>query len=311
MDGMNAIFFILVLIFFGTILYLQMNLFKRRTEGFDTSPAASVSSSPEPAGPAASEVERKIRAELDIYLNSELCDVYATIRNYLGQYIQQDTNPLTEETRAEVEEYLTREITLAPLPCPSFRYPTAKAELEWLVFLNELPTDIGARFVLMALYAQRVSRFYITNIKSVMDGKAPQSESEIGAAENARLSNKIILSGLPAEGFASIIGICPVSVQDTRRAEVKSTGCTMPEDLTPEEIVTSVNNILEEMSKKKTQILTEKYIDPKIDVLPFIKDAKENASYLNTMKEKVTDGTLIQYLMNSSPSSSPTSSPSS
>jgi transcriptional regulator with XRE-family HTH domain len=295
MDGMNAIFFMLVLIFIGTITYLQVKLFKGRTEGF----IGSTSSSPGP-----STVEVTIRAALDQYLNSELCDVYVIIRNYLGQYLQGDTNPPTKETLVQVEEYLTREITLAPLPCPAFKYPKAKAELEWLVFLNELPTDIGARFVLMAVYAQRVARFYVKNIQTVIDGNAPLPESQISADEHARITNKILLSALPAEGFASIIGICPVSVQDTRRAEAASKRCTMPEDLTHDEIVQSVKNILEEMKKKKINILTEKFIDPNIDVIPFIKDAKDNSNYLNALKTKATDGTLVQYLMESSPMSS-------
>ena len=67
----------------------------------------------------------------------------------------------------------------------------------------------------------------------------------------------------------------------------------MPEDLTHDEIVESVSNILKKMSHDKKKILGEKYISPTLDVAPFIADAKVNSDYIKKMADKALDGSLI------------------
>jgi hypothetical protein len=294
MDGLDALFYILVLLFILTVGYLHVKTLLQKKEGFDVPAKSSQSTSPTP-----SDVEKKIRAALDPYLDPDFCDVYTQLRAVVAQNIQGNTLKPTEETLQKVATYLAREITLTPLPCPVFTYPTG-TELEWLVFLNGLPTDIGAKYVLMCVYAQREMKFRADNLKIALDRGTPVPDEEKDAAETKRIADKIILSALPTEGFTSIIGICPATVQDTRRMERKHAGCLMPDDMTHEEIVQSVNNILQKMSDDKKSILREKYISPDLDVKPFLQDAKVNSDYLKKMSAKALDGSLIYEM--SSPS---------
>ena len=284
MDGLDAVFYILVLIFVFTVGYLHVKALTTK-EGFTASASESTDQ-------ATSSVESQIRAELDQYLNPELCDVYVQLRSVIAQSIQGNTLAPTADTLAKVESYLATELTVPPLPCPSFTYPTG-SDLEWLVFLNGLPTDIGARFVLMAVYAQREMKFRADNVKTALARGIPIPEEKKDEAEKLRIAKKVLLSALPTEGFKNIIGICPVSVQDTRRMEKANAGCQMPEDLTHDEIVESVANILKKMSEDKERILGEKYISPTLDVGPFIADAKVNSDYVKKMADKALDGSLI------------------
>jgi len=281
MDGLDAVFYILVAVFLFTLGYLHIKAFTT-TEGFET-----VSSKP-----PTSRVEQQIRAALDPYLNPDLCDVYSQLRSVIAQSIQGNNLTPTADTLTKVEAYLATEITLPPLPCPAFTYPTG-TDLEWLIFLNGLPTDIGARFVLMAVYAQRELKFRANNVKAALARGTPVPEEKKDDAEKLRILNKVLLSALPTEGFTNIIGICPVSVQDTRRMEKANAGCIMPDDLTHEEIVQSVSNILNKMSADKVAILGEKYISPNLDVRSFIADAKVNSDYLKKMAAKALDGSLV------------------
>lgn len=294
MDGLDALFCCLILVFLGTIVYLQMKMqMSKENEGFVSgSPSASAAAGAG-AGAKPSSIEQKIRKALDPYLNADLCEVYSELRKVLAQGIQGNELTPTADTLQKVNAHLTKELTTAPLPCPSFTYPTGKAELEWVNFLNELPTDIGAKFVLMSLYAQRELAFRAKNVKLALNRSVPIPDSEKDAAEKVRISKKLLLSAFPTEGFETIIGICPVSVQDTRRMEAKNAGCRMPDDMTHEEIVQSVDNILQKMSADKITILGQKFISPDIDVKPFIVDAKKSSDYLKTMKAKALDGSLV------------------
>lgn len=284
MDSLDAVFYTLVLLFILTVGYLHVKTLVR--EGFEGSTSGSGS-------PGPSAVEETIRAALDVYTDPAICEVYTQLRAVVAQNIQGNMLTPTADTLAKVDAYLAKEITLPPLPCPVFTYPTAKSELEWLVFLNELPTDIGARHVLMAVYAQREMKFRANNVKIALDRGTPVPDAKKDEAEMKRIAAKVLLSALPTEGFTSIIGICPVSVQDTRRMEKETAGCKLPEDMTHDEIVESVNNILQKMEEDKKKILAEKYISPDLDIAPFIADAKINSDYLKKMSAKALDGSLI------------------
>ena len=299
MDGLKAVFYCLLAVFLGTVIYMHTKELNK-VEGFADTPVSS-------------DIENKIRTALDPYLNSDMCDVYSEVRNILAQSIQGNANPPTEDTKKKVEAYLTKEIGLAPLPCPAFTYPTAKADIEWLVFLNTIPSTIGASYVLMAIYAQRELKFRAKNVKIALDRGVPVPEDQKDLAETTRLKNakeedkvktsgmfgkavspnKYILTGLPTEGFASIIGLCPATVQDSRRAEKANASCTMPEDMSQEEIARSVDTLLEKISADRKSLLTEKYISPDIDVSAFLRDAKVNSDYLKKMKAKALDGSLV------------------
>ena len=298
MDGLKAVFYCLLAVFLYTVAYMHTNELNK-PEGFiDT--------------PVSSDVEKKIRSVLDPYLNSDMCDIYTEVRNIVAQSIQGNANPPTEDTKKKVEAYLKKEIGLPPLPCPAFTYPTAKAEIEWLVFLNGIPSTIAASYILMAIYAQRELKFRAGNVRTALDRGVPVPEDQKDVAETTRLQNareeskktsgmfgkavsvnKYILTGLPTEGFETIIGLCPATIQDSRRAEKANASCTMPEDMSHEEIVRSVDTLLQKISADKKSILTEKYISPDIDVSAFVRDAKVNSDYLKKMKAKALDGSLV------------------
>jgi hypothetical protein len=305
MDGLDAVFYLLVLGFILTIGYLYTrHLLPSKDEGFISSSASgsasasSASASSASASSAAkpvSDVELKIRAALDPYLNDDLCTIYKEIRSVLAQAIQGDSLTPTADTLAKVEKSLTKEITLPPLPCPPFTYPTAHSEVEWINFLNGIPTNIGGVFVLMAIYAQRELAYRVKNLKLALDGSDIISEDDKNTVEKLRILGKIVLSSMPTEGFNSIIGLCPMTVQAARA----SSPCAMPQDLTHEEIIQSMDNILAKMAAEKNSILSALYISPTIDVKPFIADALKNVVYLKSLISKASDGTLIDHLVNS------------
>jgi len=283
MDGLKGIFAVLVLVFLVTLVYLHRDAFPSRKpnvyvkEGFDTG--------------AESTVESTIRAALDPYLNDDLCSIYTELRVVLAQMIQGNDNPPTADTLKKVEAYLTTELTVPPLPCPAFTYPSG-SDIDWLNFLNGIPPEIGGTFVLMIVYAQRELAFRVKNIKTALARGTPVPETDKDKAELIRMAMKIMLSSLPTEGFDSIIGICPMNVQDTRRMENAAKSCIMPDDMTQDEIVSSVNTLLQTIKEKKSSLLASKYISPDLDIAAFLKDAKASSDYLKLMKAKAMDGSL-------------------
>ena len=300
MDGLDAVYYLLVLAFIFTLGYLYILLPKRlATEGFaDASPST------------VSDIEVRIRAALDPYLNSDLCTIYTEIRKVLGQAIQGNSSALTPDTMQKVDARLTTQITQPPLPCPAFTYPTGHSEVEWINFLNGIPVTIGGTFVLMAVYAQRELAYRVKSIKTALDGGTPIAEENKDDAEKLRIFTKMVLSSMPTEGFESIIGLCPMTTQAAAAAGAGSSPCTMPPELTHEEIVQATTNILAQIESQKTSILSAMYISPTIDVKPFIADALKNVVYLKSLISKASDGTLVDHLLSSttaSGSSSPMS----
>jgi hypothetical protein len=311
MDGLKLVFYCLVGVFIITLIHRYRLSFVDRIEGF-ASPSDSL---------PRSVVEQTIRSALDKYLNTDMCLIVIQLRTVIAQNIQGNQNTPTADTLAKVDEYLTREIGIAPIQCPAFTYPTANSEVEWLVFLSGIPTNIGAAYILMAIYAQQQLSFYAKKVKTAIATGKVIPESENGQAERIRIENaraydrglqsvsrmggiipvnRYILSAMPTEGFESIIGLCPATVQDTRRAEKKNKeneSCIMPEDMSHEEIVKAVDTLLQKMLADTRSILAEKYISPTIDTVPFIQDAKVNAEYLKSTMVKALDGSLLTDIM--------------
>jgi hypothetical protein len=299
MDGLDAVFVFLVAGFIFTLCYLYAFHLFPNAEGFTNSSTPS-SSSISPS--TISEVELTIRSALDKYLNADLCSIYKQMRTVLAQSIQGDSSSPTPDTLSKVEATLAKEITLPPLPCPAFTYPTGHSEVEWVNFLNGLPINIGATFVLMAIYAQRELAYRVNNINAALEGRDIISEDKKDDSEKLRIFTKTVLSSLSTEGFESIIGLCPIAAQEAR----VSSPCSMPQDLTHEEIVQSTNNILKKMEDQKNSILTSMYISPTIDVTPFIQDALKNVKYLKGLISMASEGTLVDHLLASASSTSPT-----
>jgi len=292
-------FALLALTFVASITLLQINRFlKTKAKGI-MNPNANANPNPT-LHPLVKEgfvdadtsaIQTTIRAALDPYLNDDLCSIYTELRSVVGQMIQGNALQQTPDTVKKVEAYLTTNITLPPLPCPAFAYPNG-TDADWLTFLNEIPPDIGARFVLMIVYAQRELAFRVKSVKTVIAGGTPLKEEEKDMKERLRLMTKSILASVPTEGFAPIIGICPMSVQDTRRMEKAGQSCAMPEDLTEEEQIALVNRLVQTIEGKRQSILAEKYISPTLDLQAFLKDAKASSEYLKTMRAKAEDGSL-------------------
>jgi hypothetical protein len=97
----------------------------------------------------------------------------------------------------------------------------------------------------------------------------------------------------PAEGFV----VCSPDVIDSRKAEKLKNAkgqeaCTLPEDLSPEQIKEAVTLVLKQLVAEKTTILKKKKVDPQIDILPLIKDATKSAKYLNEKGKEANEGNL-------------------
>uniref|UniRef100_A0A6C0L6F2 Uncharacterized protein n=1 Tax=viral metagenome TaxID=1070528 RepID=A0A6C0L6F2_9ZZZZ len=317
MDGLKLIFPLLVGVFLLTGILFYSNILLKTYEGFDTSVSSSPSSSPS-ASPSASlkprsAVETAIRAALDPYVSNDLCSIYDLIRVNAAIYIQKNDKPLTPETLSQVEDYLTMQLSLPPLPCPAFKYPSAKADVEWIKFYNEIPVDIGARFILMVAYAQRELHTRAASIKSLLAGYPPIMDSSSDGREATRIADKIMIESLPsalaAEGFENIIGICPMSVADTRASEKAAAACKMPDDMTPEEITKAVANITAKIKETTASVLAPKFISPNLDTKAFIADAKKNMDYLQTFQKEAAQPDYLDKVVAKivgSPSSSPT-----
>ena len=318
MDGLKLVFYCLVGVFIITLIHRHRLARVDTLEGF-ASPSNSLPTSV---------VEQKIRTALDKYLNIDMCAIIIQLRTVIAQNIQGNQNTPTADTLAKVDEYLTTQIGIPPIQCPAFIYPTAKSEVEWLVFLSGIPTTIGAAYILTAIYAQQQLSFYAKKVKTAIASGKVIPESENGEAERTRIQNaksydiamqsvtrmggtippnRYILSAMPTEGFEDIIGLCPATVQDTRRAEKANKAnksCIMPEDMTHDQIVKSVDTLIQGISAQTRAILAEKYISPDIDTVPFIQDAKANADYLKRTMVKALDGSLLTDIMDAATTTS-------
>lgn len=177
-----------------------------------------------------------------------------------------------QEAEKRVEASLAIKIPGGALPCPLVKYPRAGAtDLDWLDFIQKVPTDFGARVVFMAIYAKEFLADKEKILKDTLSGD--------------------VTVPMPEEGFV----VCTPDLADTRRAErskKSAESCTLPEDLTPEQISEAITLVLKQLVSKKNTLLKEKKIDPLIDILPLIKAATKSAAYINKKSEEAQSGTL-------------------
>jgi len=216
----------------------------------------------------ASQTEIQIRAVLDEMNSEELCPLFTVIRTNMMKNAKAGQDISDQEAAKRVEADLAIKIPGGALPCPLLKYPKAgSSDLEWLDFLQKVPSDFGARVVLMAVFA----------------------EGFLGTTEKTM---RLALSGngTPPEGFA----ICSPDVADSRRAEKqnKGTSCTLPEELTPAQIQEAITKLLKDLVGNKTTILKSKQIDPLLDIKPLITQAKASAAYLSKKSEQAQNGDL-------------------
>ena len=223
--------------------------------------------------PQSSPLAQKIQTILKTFTGTkskELCDLLQFIRKTkIDQALEKkydETKPIDENlppqelpslTQSEAEKKVDAELALqipgGPLSCPLLKYPKPTAtDLEWLDFLQKLPSDFGARVVLMALYTRNTLQKALADIIEIKN-------------EASKITTQ--------EPF---ISLCPPSVADTRRAERKTketAGCTLPEDASPQQIKSAVEETLKKLSSEKLSILKGKNIDPLINVDTLVNEA--------------------------------------
>jgi len=258
---LTILLIVLSLSFF--IILFGMNLVNSLSSGPGVVP------SPGAEGFEVQEIESQIRAILDPMNSEELCPLFTTIRANMAKNEKAGQDITDAEAAKRVEAELSLKISGGALPCPLLRYPKAgSTDLEWLDFLQKVPSDFGARVVLMAVYAQGFLSTTETTLKLALSG-----------------------NGTPPEGFT----ICSPDVADSRRAEASASAkgeCTLPEDLTPAQIKEGVTTLLKKLVANKTTILKSKQIDPAINIKPLITQAKASAVYITQKSQQAQDGSL-------------------
>ena len=218
-----------------------------------------------------SEIEIQIRKILDSMDSKGLCPLYTTIRKNMAKNEKAGQDISDQEVNKRVEAALALKIPGGALPCPLLTYPKAgSSDLEWLDFLQQVPSDFGARVVLMAIYAQGFLADKEQILKDALSGKGTPPISD---------------------GFT----VCSPDVATSRRAEKKTKTderCTLPEDLSPEDLQEAVTTLLKALVANKNTILKEKKINPNTDVEALIKKANVSATYVTQKSEEAQGGTL-------------------
>jgi hypothetical protein len=224
-----------------------------------------------------SSAETQIRSVLDIMTVPEICPLYKTIRETMKKNEMAGANGATpQEAEKRVEANLAIKIPGGALPCPLLKYPRAGAtDLDWLDFLQKVPTDFGARIVFMAIYAKEFLTDKEKRMRDALSGNGTVPPSD--------------------EGFV----VCSPDLADTRRAEKakkaslgQNNSCVLPEDMTPEQIHEAISLILQQIVSQKNTLLKAKMIDPMIDVRPLIQQANTSAEYLRKKSEDAQNGNL-------------------
>jgi hypothetical protein len=217
-----------------------------------------------------SPIEIQIRKILDSMNSQGLCPLYKTIRTNMAKNEKAGQDISDQEVNKRVEAALALKIPGGALPCPLLTYPKAgSTDLEWLDFLQQVPSDFGARVVLMAIYAQGFLADKEQILKDALSG-----------------------NGTPpiSDGFT----VCSPDVATSRRAENKGKEerCTLPEDLSTEDIQEAVTTLLKKLVAQKNTILKEKKIDPNTNVEVIIQKANVSAEYLEKKSEEAQSGSL-------------------
>ena len=282
MDGLSFLFGILTLLFLVAILGMNLANTSRVEEPFVDSGSV-----------AKSEIASEIRETLDqlaFYTSpdasgsgsnptsasdgAKLCMIISLIRMSMAENEGVGQNLSNAEISKRVEATLSTAIPGGILPCPLLQYPSDSAtDLEWLTWLQTVPTDFGARVVLMAAYADVT----ITSVANKM---------------KEALSGDIKIPSL--DGF---VDVCTPTLSEKKRSELEEKNCSLPELLTPAQIKEAVTKLLKKLVSEKERILTKvRKENPltlgPIDVHTHIQNAIVAANYLNKQKQSLEAGTL-------------------
>jgi len=264
MNGLVILLAVLSFIFILILMGMNMVNSQKSCEGFsgsDKTKAKPTTKSP---------IEIQIRKILDSMNSQGLCPLYKTIRTNMAKNEKAGQDISDQEVNKRVEAALALKIPGGALPCPLLTYPKAgSTDLEWLDFLQQVPSDFGARVVLMAIYAQGFLADKEQILKDALSG-----------------------NGTPpiSDGFT----VCSPDVATSRRSEKKGKEerCTLPEDLSTEDIQEAVTTLLKKLVAQKNTILKEKKIDPNTNVESLIQKANVSAKYVEKKSEEAQSGSL-------------------
>jgi hypothetical protein len=263
MNGLAVLLAVLSFIYMLILIGMNMVNSLQKKEGFSGQDVAKK--------PTKSPIETQIRTILDSMNSEGLCPLYTTIRKNMAKNEKAGQDISDQEVAKRVEAALALKIPGGALPCPLLTYPkTGSSDLDWLDFLQQVPSDFGARVVLMAIYAQG----FLADKEQIL---------------------KDALSGYGSPPVSDGFTVCSPDVATSRRAEKKGKGqerCTLPEDLSPEDVQEAVTTLLKDLVAKKNTILKEKKIDPNTDVEALIKKANVSAVYINKKSEQAQSGSL-------------------
>ena len=260
MDGVSLLFGLLTITLLVAIV--SMNHVNQRSR-----PLKEAFANP----PSSTSVEKSIRSVLDSMNSNELCPVFTDLRDTMLKNEKAGKSISEEEANARVEKELALSIPGGALPCPLFVYPkNGSSDLEWLDFLQKIPSDFGARVVFMAIYAQTTLEKQEAKLKAVLAGQPKDG----------------------AEGFATI---CPPDIATSRRAEKKARElqtCVLPEDIDPKTIETSVQDRLKTLVTMKIRLLKQYNLDPEINIKPILEKARKSADFLKEKQQEAEAGTI-------------------
>ncbi len=221
----------------------------------------------------------QIKAVLDPMVAGvdDLCSVFNTVKSNMIKNEKAGNSISEQEAERRIINALTLKIPGGPLPCPLLQYPKeSSTDIEWLTWLQSVPSDFGARVVMMTMYSKDTLQNTAQELRDALSGK--------GNAATAT-----------TEPFA----VCPPDVAATRRAEKVKQGqvqvqqsCIMPENAKPEDIQEQVTSLLKKLVSSKNEILRKNNINPNILLKPILQEAKKNQAYLEQQGKAAEEGTI-------------------
>lgn len=270
MDGVSLLFGVFTVLLLLSIVGMQWNN-QRMVEGFKDTATTTTTTTTFTTTPTP--VETAIRNVLDTMDMKDLCPVFESLRTTMLKNETAGKSISEEEAADRVEKTLALSIPGGALPCPLLTYPKkGSSDLEWLDFLQKVPSDFGARTVLMAIYAMNRLGSAERQLRAVLAGdKVPQEKEE---------------------GF---INLCPPDVATTRRAEKQQkivASCVLPEDVDQKTIEDGVQELLKNIVSTKLKVLRSKNINPEVNVQPILQKAKESAAFLKEQQAAAQEGTI-------------------
>lgn len=291
MDGLSFLFGILTLLLLLAVVGMNLANSSHREEAFVDSGNSGKSGKSGNSGKIGSlersEIEEQIRATLDpmaFYTvpdgtrtsdGEALCIVISLIRSSMADNEALGQTLSNAEISKRVEAQLSTAIPGGVLPCPLLQYPSHSAtDLEWLSWLQTVPSDFGARVVLMAAYADKTITSVANKMKEALSG------------------------GITIPSLQGFVDVCTPTLAEKKRSDLAEQTCTLPESLTAAEIKEAVTKLLSTLVTEKARILAKAAttnaltLDLKTDVHTHIMNSMVAADYLNKQKQSLEAGNL-------------------